>query len=246
MFTTQSFQRFSFALNTLIVAWGAAIFIACGLQCRPIRGFWDPTVPSQCLDQNKFLITNQIFNVVIDFVILALPIPMIWNLQRAWQDKLALNGVFALGIFVCFASIYRIVVLFWINPADQTYTVYQATLWTHIEPSIGLICACLPIIRGLFPRLKFTGGSGRKYASAPYYLSNDHSTSRFATTSTGPRSPGIDEYFKMEEGLMSRPSTGKDGAAAYPMGLDKDIMGTRAIAVRTEIEIDASSLKTDK
>ena len=244
VFTTPTFQRFSFGLNTLIVAWGLAIFIACGLQCRPLRGFWDPTVPSQCMDQNKFLITNQIFNVVIDFVILGLPIPMIWNLQRAWQDKLALNGVFALGIFVCFASIYRIVVLFWINPADNTFTVYQATLWTHIEPSIGLICACLPIIRGLFPRLKFSG-SGKKYASAPYYISGDHSTSRFATTSTGPRSPGIDEYFKMEDGLVSRPGTGKD-ESVYPLDMAKAPMGTRAIAVRTEIDVDASSFKTDK
>lgn len=189
------------------------------------------------MDQNKFLITNQVFNVIIDFVILALPIPMIWNLQRAWQDKLALNGVFALGIFVCFASIYRIVVLFWINPADNTYTVYQATLWTHIEPSIGLICACLPIIRGLFPRLKFSG-SGRKYASAPYYLSGENSTSRFAT-STGPRSPGIDAYFKMEEGLGSLPGTGMESS---PFDM-KPPMGNRAIAVRTEIEVDAASLK---
>ena len=36
-------------------------------------------------------------------------------------------------------------------------TVYQATLWTHIEPSVGLICSCLPIIRGLFPSFSLPG-----------------------------------------------------------------------------------------
>ena len=30
-------------------------------------------------------------------------------------------------------------------------TIYDACLWTHIEPSIGLVCSCLPIIRGIFP-----------------------------------------------------------------------------------------------
>ncbi|BCR87244.1 uncharacterized protein ACHE_31231A [Aspergillus chevalieri] len=247
VFTTQKFQHLTFALNTLIVTWAAGIVIACGLQCRPIESFWDPRVEGKCFDQNKFLVVNQIFNVVIDFVILALPVPMIWNLQRAWQDKLALNGVFALGIFVCFASIYRIVVLFWINPADTTYTVYEATLWTHIEPSIGLICSCLPIIRGLFPKLRFPGGSSRQkygYGTAPYYLST--SASHFAT-STGPRSPGIDYYIKMEEGILSRPETRKEGEAiAYPTDSKLDLSSAGGIAVRTEIDVtqDAASAKS--
>ncbi|KFZ03077.1 hypothetical protein V502_11255 [Pseudogymnoascus sp. VKM F-4520 (FW-2644)] len=90
-----------------------------------------------------------------DFVILALPLPIIFNLKRAWQDKVALSGIFALGGFVCFASIYRIVVLFYIDPKDPTHTVYRATLWTHIEPSVGLICSCLPTVRGLFPAYRW-------------------------------------------------------------------------------------------
>jgi hypothetical protein len=40
---------------------------------------------------------NQGFNVVMDFVILALPLPIIFSLKRAWQDKVALSGIFALG-----------------------------------------------------------------------------------------------------------------------------------------------------
>lgn len=132
-----------------------------------------------------------------DFVILILPIPMIWGLQRAWQDKLALNGVFALGGFVCFASIYRIVVLFWISPVDPTYTVYQATLWTHIEPSVGLICSNLPIIRGLFPALKLKNRSNR--STAPYYINTDISNSNYLSKSS-PRSPDL-EYMKMEAGM---------------------------------------------
>lgn len=132
-----------------------------------------------------------------DFVILILPVPMIWGLHRSWQDKLALNGVFALGAFVCFASIYRIVVLFWISPTDATYTVYQATLWTHIEPSVGLICSCLPIIRGLFPAIKLTNSSKR--SQPPYYINTDRSNSQWVSKSS-PRSPDL-EYMKMEAGM---------------------------------------------
>jgi len=33
-------------------------------------------------------------------------------------------------------------------------TMYHATIWTFIEPCIGLVCSCLPVIRGLFPAFK--------------------------------------------------------------------------------------------
>lgn len=132
-----------------------------------------------------------------DFVILVLPVPMIWGLHRAWQDRLALNGVFALGAFVCFASIFRIVVLFYISPTDPTYTVWQATLWTHVEPSIGLICSCLPIIRGLFPALKL---GNRSKNSRSYYINTSLSNSLFLSKSS-PRSPDIEYIKRMEAGV---------------------------------------------
>lgn len=235
IFTMKNFQWVTLAINSLIAVWGVGIFLACALQCRPLRAYWDKRVEGNCFDANKFFIVNQAFNVVMDFVILALPVPMIWGLQRAWQDKLALNGVFALGGFVCFASIYRIVVLFWIDPADTTYTVYQATLWTHIEPSIGLICACLPIIRGLFPRLKLA--SARRYTKNPYYINTDLSTSHFGMSS--PKSPAS-EYFKMEEGMISRATS--DSNVPVPPS-PNGYLGPMDITVRTDIKIDAGSIK---
>ncbi|KAJ5085275.1 hypothetical protein N7532_010046 [Penicillium argentinense] len=226
VFTTPRFQQFTLGLNCLIGAWGLGIFLACAGQCRPLRAYWDHSVPGKCFDANLFFIVNQAFNVLMDFVILILPIPMIWGLHRAWQDKLALNGVFALGAFVCFASIYRIVVLFWINPTDPTYTVYQATLWTHIEPSVGLICSCLPIIRGLFPALKLKNRSNR---SQPYYINTDISNSHLVSKSS-PRSPDL-EYLKMEAGMCER-----SASAAKGQFLGDDLHPLN-INVQTEISI---------
>ncbi|KAJ5310755.1 isoflavone reductase family protein [Penicillium atrosanguineum] len=197
VFTTPKFQTFTFGLNILIGAWGLGIFLACAGQCRPLRAYWDGSVTGTCFNADEFFIVNQAFNVLMDFIILILPVPMIWNLHRAWQDKLALNGVFALGAFVCFASIYRIIVLFWISPSDPTYTVYQATLWTHVEPAVGLICSCLPIIRGLFPALKLKNRSNR--SQGPYYINTNISQSNILSKSS-PRSPDL-EYMKMEAGM---------------------------------------------
>jgi hypothetical protein len=166
-----------------------------------------------------------------DFVILILPIPMIWNLHRAWQDKLALNGVFALGAFVCFASIYRIVVLFWISPTDPTFTVYQATLWTHIEPAVGLICSNLPIIRGLFPALKLKSS---RNGTGPAYINTDYTNSLFLSKSS-PRSPDL-EYVKMYNAQVQSESPGYLGDDLHP----------RAINVQTDISILPGNDSTTK
>lgn len=171
-----------------------------------------------------------------DFVILVLPIPMIWNLHRAWQDKLALNGVFALGTFVCFASIYRIVVLFWISPSDPTYTVYQATLWTHVEPSVGLICSCLPIIRGLFPALKLKNRLNR--SDRPYYINTDMSNSIFLSKSS-PRSPDL-EYMKMEAGMYGAQIERTGGGMGRGRLLGDDLHPLN-IKVQTDIAITPES-----
>lgn len=175
-----------------------------------------------------------------DFVILILPIPMIWGLHRAWQDKLALNGVFALGAFVCFASIYRIVVLFWISPTDPTYTVYQATLWTHIEPSVGLICSCLPIIRGLFPALKLKNRSNR--SQARYYINTDLSNSNLVSKSS-PRSPDL-EYMKMEAGMYGTGSQYERCASATKGQFLGDDLHPLGINVQTDISITPDNNST--
>lgn len=97
IFPGPTFHRISAIINWLIGLWAAAIFLTCALQCRPLRGYWDKSVDAVCIDGTKYFIVNQTFNVLMDFVILGLPLPIIWRLKRSWQDKLALSCVFALG-----------------------------------------------------------------------------------------------------------------------------------------------------
>lgn len=242
VFTIPTFQHVSFGLNCLIGTWGTAIFIACALQCRPLKAYWDKSINGQCFDSQLFIVVNQVFNVTMDFIILALPVPMIWNLQRSWHDKLALNGVFAVGGFVCFASIYRIVVLFWMNPADVTWTIHEAVLWTHVEPSIGLICSCLPVIRGLFPQFKLTPNRS-KNGTGPYYINTDISKSALSRlTMSSPKSPASD-YVMMEDGLATRTQHDK---GSPKLDYSSNHLGPMDITVRTSIDViqDNASAKS--
>ncbi|KAJ4152980.1 hypothetical protein LMH87_009495 [Akanthomyces muscarius] len=226
LFTTRTFQRVSTAIMWIIGLWGAAIFLVCALQCRPLAGYWDKSIKAQCIDGNQFFIVNQIFNVIMDFVLLALPLPIILRLNRSWADRFALAGVFALGGFVCFASIFRIVVLFYIDADDTTYTVYQATLWTHIEPSVGMVCCCLPSIRGLFPAFRFTKSSSQGTGSK---FSHGASANRDATGSAAKSQ----SYFKMQDIAASRAESEED-----LVPLDGLSDSERGITVQTDIVIN--------
>ena len=56
------------------------------------------SVRHHCIDQIKFELAAAMLNIVIDFVIIVLPLPTIWSLQLPRRQKLALSGVFMLGM----------------------------------------------------------------------------------------------------------------------------------------------------
>lgn len=97
IFPTPRFQHITTIINWAIGIWGAGIFLTCGLQCRPLALFWDKSLEGKCINSYTFFIVNQVFNVAADFVILGLPLPIVWRLKRTWQERLALSSVFALG-----------------------------------------------------------------------------------------------------------------------------------------------------
>lgn len=60
-------------------------------------------------------------------------------------------GIFALGGFVCATSIIRTnaVAASVTNKKDSTWTFIPRSTWTLVEANVGIICACLPMMRGL-------------------------------------------------------------------------------------------------
>ncbi|KAJ3474935.1 hypothetical protein NLG97_g9637 [Lecanicillium saksenae] len=212
IFVTQTFQRASAAIMWLLGLWGAAIFLVCALQCRPLRGYWDKRVDAKCIDGNQFFIVNQIFNVIMDFVLLGLPLPIILRLNRSWRERIALAGVFALGGFYTNANLFP-------------DTVYQATLWTHIEPSVGMICCCLPSIRGLFPAFRFTKSSSQGTSKFSQGASANHDLASSNQTRLS--------YIKMADMAASRAES--DEEDLVPKGELADC--EHGITVQTDIVI---------
>lgn len=67
------------------------------LQCSPAKALWDPRVKGQCIDISIELVGSSVLNVATNFLILALPLPILWRLQISMRKKLQLVGIFLLG-----------------------------------------------------------------------------------------------------------------------------------------------------
>lgn len=70
----------------------------------PVRGVWEnwkyTSPPIKCLDAYTLVYVAGGFGVVLDTLILAFPLPIIWNLKLAWNKKIHLTVIFCIGIFV--------------------------------------------------------------------------------------------------------------------------------------------------
>jgi hypothetical protein len=80
----------------------ATIFIGVFLQsfllCRPLNYFWNKTVDGTCGDQNAAYLSIAVIELVNDFVIVILPMPVLWKLQMPAKKKMAISALMGMGL----------------------------------------------------------------------------------------------------------------------------------------------------
>ncbi|SPQ21470.1 f96ef50d-3568-4987-8f24-0b6da4e50c8a [Thermothielavioides terrestris] len=135
-------------------------------------------------------------NLVTDFTLYAMPIPVISSLQLPKKQKALLIVVFTLGIFPCAVSIYRIHTLAAAaRSTDPTWDNVDAATFSFLELSVAVITVCLPTLRPVLIR-------GRIFASLL------RSNMRSSTGPTGGR-PSRATFGNARSGSNAEPSTFK-------------------------------------
>ena len=158
IFSQTWFRRTCWACMGLILSYATASVIATIFQCTPITRMWNRSLPGTCINLTAFWYANAIYNLVTDFIILASVPPVVMKLKLPLRQRIGLTGVFGLGVFVFATSILRMTTLEVSSKApDTTYGTLKSTMWTTIEASTAIVCACLPMVRTpiqrFFPRL---------------------------------------------------------------------------------------------
>lgn len=186
-----------FPLENFRIQWWLTVAVTIGysvggmcasiFSCTPVAKSWDVTISNgHCINTGAFYIANGILNVITDLVILALPIPILWNLALTKKKKIALSILFAAGSLTCVVSMIRVgfVVIFLKHGStDPTYSILPTVVWGFIEYNCAIVCSCALTIRPLLQRyfggIFASGGSdGIRTSGFHYGYSSKQQTRR--------------------------------------------------------------------
>ncbi|KAH8732733.1 hypothetical protein GQ44DRAFT_765814 [Phaeosphaeriaceae sp. PMI808] len=131
--------------------------------CRPFVEYWAvPTNSEQCSAATNHLITNAIFNISSDLIIISIPLPLLFKVRLPTKNKVVLLSVFLIGAFTIVAAVLNKYYSF-MNPFGTEWTI-----WYLRESYTAILCANLPLIYPLIQRLfRLRNWSGQGYATDP-------------------------------------------------------------------------------
>ncbi|KAL4800665.1 hypothetical protein BDV19DRAFT_375366 [Aspergillus venezuelensis] len=141
-----------YIVGSSIVLWYFGVCFIGAVTCIPFRKLWMPDVEGGCIDLAKFYYGLQIPNIVTDAIILAMPLKVVWGLNMPKIQRVLLLGIFMLGALTLIFDIIRLTALIELSGSgnDVTYSQVNASVWTCIEPCVGITAACLSNMRPLF------------------------------------------------------------------------------------------------
>ncbi|CAG8970860.1 hypothetical protein HYALB_00000838 [Hymenoscyphus albidus] len=99
IFALRSFRRAADTAIVVVIMLGVGNTIQCLAICRPFSFQWDKTIEGgKCGNQNLGILLVAFLNLVTDLIIVVMPMPLVWNLKMPRHKRLALIGIFSLGI----------------------------------------------------------------------------------------------------------------------------------------------------
>ncbi|KAK4177388.1 hypothetical protein QBC36DRAFT_211791 [Triangularia setosa] len=122
--------------------------------CKPMQFYWDWTIEGgKCINQQAAFDSANILNMATDFMILVMPIWMLWDLRVGIRRKVGVLGILMAGGFVCGVSTMRMVTA-WTgaNQTDISWHYVKNLIWCIVEMDVGIVCACLPALRAFCKR----------------------------------------------------------------------------------------------
>ena len=107
VFPVRSVRTGGYICGGLSSAWNFACIMAATFQCNPREKLWEPWLEGACINLFLTQLCIAIPSILVDVAILCLPIPHVWRLNTNLTQRILLMGMFLLGSYVVFTSVYR-------------------------------------------------------------------------------------------------------------------------------------------
>lgn len=98
IFCTTPFRIACYGILAVNLTYFIATVLACSLICRPFAYNWDRSTHGTCGNQKSLDLFIGVFNLLMDIVTVVTPMPVLWGLQMPTERKVALSGIFSMGI----------------------------------------------------------------------------------------------------------------------------------------------------
>ncbi|CAL8579308.1 hypothetical protein XPA_005058 [Xanthoria parietina] len=255
IFAVASFKRILIWTTVLCTVYMIAIDLTIIFQCQPIHHAWDQVVGTSqghCINEYRFLVGSGSANVVLNLLVFVLPMPLLWRLRTTARQQIILTAIFTLAGFVVLVSIIWVVVLAQYHASDVTWNWVNAGIWSALEPSMAVICACIPSLRPLF---SLASRSLRNSNIPSFTTPRIVGSGKYGSSSSSKRRtwPGSSSRGKTSDGMFS---VLEDGGTddTKPLGHDVSVHGggegeegvelpPRGIQVKTEVEVTTDKLE---
>ncbi|KAH6605229.1 integral membrane [Trichoderma cornu-damae] len=169
IFPQKRFHYCLAAVAVFMVLWAVTCAFVAIFQCTPIAYGWDPTIAGGfCINYGALVLVAGILNIITDFVILAMPIPLVLKLNLSPQRKRMVILTFAMGgrqvpppnpkkdnrlLRLAFALAVG-------STADGSWDNIPAGMLSVVELMAGILAVSLPIYRPLYRRVFARDGTG--------------------------------------------------------------------------------------
>ncbi|KAF2737795.1 hypothetical protein EJ04DRAFT_430322, partial [Polyplosphaeria fusca] len=116
-------------------------------RCVPVESLWTeygPGTKVTCVNFQAIMVSFGIINIITDWFILLLPLPVLLGLKLERRAKWSICVLFLLGGLVCIVSIIRLLYARKPDSIDPSWDSIPIAAISTIEGSFGILAACLP------------------------------------------------------------------------------------------------------
>ena len=99
IFPTRPFRIACYLVLAVNLFFLTATILATCLICTPLAYNWDYTIPGgSCGNAKAYATYTAALNLLLDFIVVILPMHILWGLQMATRRKVAVSAMFSMGL----------------------------------------------------------------------------------------------------------------------------------------------------
>ncbi|KAJ2907119.1 uncharacterized protein MKZ38_007634 [Zalerion maritima] len=152
LMTERKYQLLNKGLVIFLLCQGIEEVCVVLFRCKPIHKAWTLGAEGTCIDLLPFYYTAFAFKFITDVILFVQPIPTLWRLQLPLGKRIGLIIMMSIGLLVCIISIIRVTYIGSVGP-DPTWLVVDSMIWSEIEVTALIVCACVPSLRHVIQKI---------------------------------------------------------------------------------------------